>query len=308
MIKIGTRASRLAVSQTKWVEQHLREKHPNSSFELVQLTTTGDQNMSAKFGEIGTKGIFTKELDDALLNGTIDLAVHSLKDLPSELPQGILLSAITGCVDGRDVVISRNGRKLDELAEESVVGTSSLRRQALVGKHFPQLNLAPLRGNLDTRLGRLRSGDYDAIILAAAGILRMGFEDQVTQYLDPNVFIPAIGQGMLAITSRDGDQEVKRIVNACNDSRKHVLAMAYRTFMAKVEGGCRVPMGCFATDGGDSLHMKCFVSMPDGSKYIEIEDQSDWEDSQVLAEKMADELLAQGGAEILSFLKKGFAV
>lgn len=303
MIRIGTRNSMLAMAQAKWVMEQLQGQASPPTFELVLLTTTGDRRLDASFSEIGTKGIFTKELDDALFDHRIDLAVHSLKDLPSELPAGLALMAVAGVVDGRDAIISGAGTALRELPEGSVVGTSSLRRQALLRLHYPHVKVRPLRGNLNTRIRKLSEGQYDAIIVAAAGLIRLSRADEVTEYLDPMQFPPAIGQGMLGVVCRDDDKNAKSLAMSCNHERAFILARALRQFMRDVEGGCRVPLGCYAQDLGEEIRMVSFVAAVDGSRQAWADLQGPWSQAERIGQDSAKRLLADGGKEILAELR-----
>jgi hydroxymethylbilane synthase len=274
-------------------------RFPARTFELRTIVTTGDVAKDVSFGSINLKGVFTKELDEALLARSVDLAVHSLKDLPSEMPAGIALAAVTPCLDPRDAVVSRDGTKLKDLPAGAKVGTSSLRRRSLLRAMRTDLAIELLRGNVDTRLRKLDEGRYDAILLAAAGLKRLGYEGRITELLDPFEFVPAIGQGMLAVTARAGDGEVADIVRALDDPAAHRLADAERRFMARMEGGCQVPIGCHGEVRDGRVRLKAFLSMPDASRSLVREAEGALADATGLADGLADWILRNGGREIL---------
>jgi hydroxymethylbilane synthase len=261
---IGTRGSPLAVTQTGQVCEELRKTNPTNGFSVRTIQTSGDMSKSSPIGSLNLKGAFTKELDEALLGHRIDIAVHSLKDLPAEIPAGLTLAAVTRCVDPRDVWLSASGKKFNESAAGSVVGTSSMRRRALLARIRPDLKVEVLRGNVDTRLRKLSEGKFDAIIVAAAGLKRLGLEDRVTEFLAPNEFVPAIGQGRLAIVTRQDDSKVLKAVRPLDDEVGHQICLGERQFMLRMEGGCQIPLGCYGEVRDELLTLSGFWASMDG--------------------------------------------
>ncbi len=295
-VRIGTRKSKLALWQANFVKDFL-ERHWGIEVELVKITTTGDKILDSPLAKIGGKGLFVKEIEQALVEGRIDLAVHSLKDVPMVLPEGLTLSAITEREDPYDVLLSRGNRKLSELPSGAKVGTSSLRRQVQLRRLRRDLNVEVLRGNVDTRVRKLKEGQYDAIILAHAGVKRMGYEGEVAEVLD--YFIPAVGQGSLAIEIREEDEETRRLVAPLNHPESYVRAECERAFLRRLEGGCQVPIGAFARVENGKVLIKGFISDLEGHKFIEGEEEGRVEEAEKVGERLAEELLGRGGEEIL---------
>ena len=296
---VGSRRSQLALTQTKWVLSQL--KHLNEDeldFTLHEMVTKGDQILDVTLSKVGGKGLFVKEIEQALLDGKIDFAVHSMKDMPAELPKGLMIGCIPEREDHRDVLISKGHIPLDELDPGAVIGTSSLRRSAQILARRPDLTIKWIRGNIDTRLKKLESEEYDAIILAAAGLARMGWSKEVvTQYLDPDICIPAVGQGALAIECREDDEELLRILKPLHSEKTAKAVIAEREFLQKMEGGCQVPIGGYASikDNG-TISMMAIVAAPDGEIiYKEIVEGSD----PIQVGKEAAELLSSHGAKEL---------
>ena len=254
-LKIGTRGSQLALFQANWVKDRLAQAHPDLDVSLVKIKTTGDKIQDAPLAKIGGKGLFVKEIEEALLQKRADLAVHSIKDVPTEFPKGLHLSAITKREDPRDVLISKDGKPLKDLPKGAKIGTSSLRRQAQLLHFRSDFELIPLRGNLDTRLKKLKTMNLDAIVLALAGIKRLGFEEKITEIISPEISLPAIGQGALGIETRMADQEVERQIRFLNDRDTSIAVRAERAFLGKLEGGCQVPIAAFARIVGTSLQI-----------------------------------------------------
>ena len=303
-LRIGTRGSILATTQTGTVQRELKRRFPSVEFTIEKIQTTGDLTQDKPFSSMGSRSVFTRELDEALLNHKIDLAVHSLKDLTTETPKGVSISAVSESEDSRDAFISREGVLFHGLPSGAVVGTSSLRRVALVRTLRKDIAVKQLRGNVDSRLKKLRdTGEYDAIILAAAGLSRMGWVDQVTEFLDPAEFIPAPGQGRLAITCRSDDQMSKDVASVLNDPVGELLVEVERDFMQKLEGGCQVPLGCQGIAHGDRFHFSCFLGFPDGSQSIWKTTEGFLADRVALVSKLADEVLSESGREILDQLR-----
>ncbi len=293
--RIGTRKSKLALWQANYVKEQL--KNLSYSVELVLITTTGDKILDSPLAKIGGKGLFVKEIEEALLRGDIDLAVHSLKDVPMVLPEGLTLGAITEREEPFDVLISRDGRGLQELPKGAKVGTSSLRRQVQIKRKRPDIKVEVLRGNVDTRLRKLDEGLYDAIVLAYAGVKRTGFEARVSEVL--NDFIPAVGQGSLAIEIRQGDQEVYNVVAFLDHKESRIRAECERAFLRELQGGCQVPIGAYAWLEGEKLKLKAFISDLEGKRFLEGAEEGYLHQAEQIGKKLARRLLEEGGKEIL---------
>ncbi|MEJ7622348.1 MAG: hydroxymethylbilane synthase [Aquificaceae bacterium] len=294
-LRIGTRKSKLALWQANYVKERLESR--GYSVELVLITTTGDKILDAPLAKIGGKGLFVKEIEEALLRGDIDLAVHSLKDVPMVLPEGLILGAITEREEPFDVLISRDGRGLHELPEGAKVGTSSLRRQVQIKRKRPDLRVETLRGNVDTRLRKLEEGLYDAIVLAYAGVKRMGFEERVSQVLED--FIPAVGQGSLAIEIRQEDKRVYEAIAFLDHRESRIRAECERAFLRELQGGCQVPIGAYAWLEGEKLKLKAFISDLEGKRFLEGVEEGDPHQAEQIGKKLARRLLEEGGKAIL---------
>lgn len=294
-LRIGTRKSKLALWQANFVKERLEER--GHTVELVLITTTGDKILDAPLAKIGGKGLFVKEIEEALLRGDIDLAVHSLKDVPMVLPEGLTLGAITERENPFDVLLSRDGKSLEELPIGAVVGTSSLRRQVQIKRRRPDLRVEILRGNVDTRIRKMEEGLYDAIVLAYAGVKRMGLEGRMTQILED--FIPAVGQGSLAIEIREGDERVRSAIDFLDHRESRLRAECERAFLRELQGGCQVPIGAYAWVEGNTLKLKAFISDLKGERFIEGYEEGRPEESQEIGKRLAKRLLESGGEEIL---------
>ncbi|MCX8076925.1 MAG: hydroxymethylbilane synthase [Aquificaceae bacterium] len=297
-LRIGTRRSKLALWQANFVKEKLESR--GHRVELVLITTTGDKILDAPLAKIGGKGLFVKEIEDALLKGTVDLAVHSLKDVPTQFPEGLTLGAITEREEPFDVLISKDGKTIEELPEGAIVGTSSLRRQVQIKRKRPGLRVEMLRGNVDTRLRKLQEGMYDAIVLAYAGVKRLGLEDRVHQVLYQ--FIPAVGQGSLAIEIRHEDVRVREAINFLDHEESRLRAVAERAFLAEVHGGCQVPMGAYAWIENGLLMLKAFISDLEGERFFEGLLQGKPQEAENLGRSLARRLLKEGGEEIIKEL------
>jgi len=295
LLRLGTRKSKLALWQANFVKEKLEAL--GCKVELVPITTTGDKILDAPLAKIGGKGLFVKEIENALLAGEIDLAVHSLKDVPMIIPEGLTLSAITEREEPYDVLISRNGKKLEELPSGAVVGTSSLRRQVQIKRRRRDLRVEILRGNVDTRLRKLKEGLYDAIVLAYAGVKRMGFSGEVSQVLED--FIPAVGQGSLAIETRAEDERVINFVKVLNHEESRLRAVCERAFLRELQGGCQVPVGAYARIEGDRIKIKGFISDLEGEKFLEGYEEGGLQEAEEVGKRLAQRLLREGGEEIL---------
>jgi len=295
LLRLGTRKSKLALWQANFVKEKLEAL--GCKVELVPITTTGDKILDAPLAKIGGKGLFVKEIENALLAGEIDLAVHSLKDVPMIIPEGLTLSAITEREEPYDVLISRNGKKLEELPSGAVVGTSSLRRQVQIKRRRGDLRVEILRGNVDTRLRKLKEGLYDAIVLAYAGVKRMGLSGEISQVLED--FIPAVGQGSLAIETRAEDERVINFVKVLNHEESWLRAVCERAFLRELQGGCQVPIGAYAWIEGDRIKIKGFISDLEGERFLEGYEEGGLQESEEVGKRLAQRLLREGGEEIL---------
>ena len=298
-LKIGTRGSQLALFQANWVKDQLVQAHPGLDVSLVKIKTTGDKIQDAPLAKIGGKGVFVKEIEEALLQRRADLAVHSIKDVPTEFPQGLHLSAVTRREDPRDVLISKDGKSLKDLPRGAKIGTSSLRRQAQLLHFRSDFELIPLRGNLDTRLKKLKTLNLDAIILALAGVKRLGFEEKITEIIPPEISLPAIGQGALGIETRTADQEVESQIRFLNDRDSSIAVSAERAFLGKLEGGCQVPIAAFGRILGATLQVDGLVGTIDGRRLIRHRVEGPVEKAESLGVELAEILLAEGAREIL---------
>lgn len=296
---IGTRSSRLALWQAGYIARRLREKHPSLIVEEKRMTTKGDRILDAPLAKIGGKGLFTKELETAMLAGEIDIAVHSLKDMPTEVPEGLVITAITERYDPGDAVVSPRYQTLAALPPGARVGTSSLRRRAQLLAARPDLTLFDLRGNVNTRLEKLDAGEYDAVILAVAGLKRLGFGDRITEVLPRALCLPAVGQGALAIEARRDDNEVRNLVDFLRDEAMTDCAAAERAFLETVEGGCQVPVGVYAAVDGDQLSVEAVIASLDGRQRFRDTRTGPRREAKELGRELANVLLDAGGIEIL---------
>jgi hydroxymethylbilane synthase len=293
MLTIGSRGSQLALWQANWVKDQLTARGEECRIEIIH--TTGDKITDVPLSQVGAKGVFTKEIEEALLAGTIDIAVHSLKDMPTELPAGLTIAAIPPREDARDALI---GYKLHDLPRYSTVGTSSLRRTAQLKAIRPDLRIESVRGNLDTRLRKREEGQYDAIVLAAAGLKRLGWHDRISELLSPDVMCPAVGQGALAIETRDDKGAGYTAARLLNDNRTAICVAAERTLLAALGGGCQVPLGAYAKKD-NLLHIQAVVVSPDGGKIVRKKTSGDPRHPEKIGERLAQTLLDSGAAEIL---------
>ena len=295
LLRLGTRKSKLALWQANFVKEKLEAL--GCKVELVPITTTGDKILDAPLAKIGGKGLFVKEIENALFAGEIDLAVHSLKDVPMIIPEGLTLCAITKREEPYDVLISRNGKKLEELPSGAVVGTSSLRRQVQIKRRRRDLKVEILRGNVDTRLRKLKEGLYDAIVLAYAGVKRMGLSGEISQVLED--FIPAVGQGSLAIETRAEDDRVINFVKVLNHEESWLRAVCERAFLRELQGGCQVPIGAYAWIECDLIKIKGFISDLEGERFLEGYEEGSLQEAEEVGKRLAQRLLREGGEEIL---------
>jgi hydroxymethylbilane synthase len=295
-LRIGSRGSQLALWQANHVAELLREQGHTVEIEVIK--TTGDKITSVALAKVGTKGMFTKEIEEALHDHRVDLAVHSLKDVPTELEHEFELAAIMKREDPRDAFISVKFSSLDELPHGAKVGTSSLRRQCQLKSVRPDLEIFPLRGNVDTRIRKLESGEYDAIILASAGVRRLGLETHVRSRISADIMCPAVGQGALAIETRRSDQQTKTLLAFLDDADTHAAIECERALLGSLGGGCQVPIGAYAEKRGNRLQLRAMVGRPDGSEILR--EQAEGMDGVKLGRDVAQTLLGRGGDKILS--------
>ena len=304
-LRIGSRGSQLALWQANHIRSLLVERGHQAEIEIIK--TTGDKISDVALAKVGTKGMFTKEIEEALVEGRIDLAVHSLKDLPTDIPPGLEIAAVTTRGNPRDVFCSPKYASLEDLPPGARVGTSSLRRQAQLKALRPDLAIHPLRGNVDTRLRKLEAGEFDAIILAAAGLDRLGRTELVRQILPPGVMCPAAGQGALGVETRDGDIATRQLLKFLDDPAARATTTCERALLKKLGGGCQVPIGALAEVREGILHLEAIVADPDGSRLIR--ESRDGSDPVLLGEAVGAALLARGGEAILEAVySRGAAV
>ncbi|UCB48114.1 MAG: hydroxymethylbilane synthase [Deltaproteobacteria bacterium] len=299
VLRIGTRGSKLALAQSEWVKEKIEGRHPRAQVKLVRIKTTGDKILDSPLAKIGGKGLFVKEIEEALLNERIDLAVHSMKDVPAELPKGLILATFPEREDPHDAFVSLECSSLDQLPQGARVGTGSLRRAAQLLHIRPDLELVPLRGNVDTRLRKLEAGEFQAIILAAAGMRRLGFGNRISQRLSTEQILPAIGQGALGLEVRHDDEQTIGLIHFLNDEASEVRVKAERAFLKELEGGCQVPIAAFGRLNGERLDLEGMVAELDGSRIIRDKIRGERNEAEDLGIRLARRLLASGAHEIL---------
>lgn len=301
-LRIATRSSPLALWQARDVSRHLNKLYPDLDVQLVTMKTKGDKIQDAPLAKVGGKGLFVKELEAGILSNVADIAVHSMKDVPVEFPDGLELTVIMKREDPRDAFVSNRYQQLSDLPTDAVVGSSSLRRQVQIREKFPTLKVHWLRGNVNTRLKKLDDGEYDAIILAAAGLKRLGFDHRIRIALEPEESLPAIGQGAVGIESRCDDEAVKRLLAPLADLDTTLRVMAERAMNKTLNGGCQVPIAGYAVLEGDRLYLRGLVGDPDGSRVLRSEIRGPANDAETLGVRLAEDLLKQGAGEILAAL------
>jgi hydroxymethylbilane synthase len=302
-IRIGTRGSQLALYQAEKVKATLIEQFPDLNVEIQIIKTKGDKILDVALSKIGDKGLFTKEIENALLDNSVDIAVHSLKDLPTTLPAGLKLGAVLERGEYRDALVSKNGKKLIELGAGDVVATSSLRRQAGLLKIAPEVTIKDIRGNVQTRLKRMEEGYCDAMIMAAAGLQRLGLEHYITEIIDHSQITPAVSQGIIAIEMREDDPDTEQILEAINHQLTMQSAEAERAFLARLQGGCQVPVGCYTIRKENQLELHGFVASIDGKVTIENSAIGDCLDPQATGITLANKLLDMGAKQILDNIR-----
>jgi len=305
LLRIATRKSPLALWQAEHVRTRLLALHPGLQVELLTMSTQGDRVLDSPLAKIGGKGLFVKELEQGMLEGHADIAVHSMKDVPAELPDGLCISAILEREDPQDAFVSSHYTAIDELPEGARVGTSSLRRQCQLRARRPDLEILDLRGNVGTRLAKLDGGDYDAIILACAGLKRLGLEDRITVALTPEIMLPAIAQGVIGIESRCDDARVRALIEPLNHDLTWQRTQAERAMNATLAGGCQAPVAGYSVIGSTGIELRGLVGRPDGSEIIRGDISGPAEAAAALGTRLAEDLLSRGARPILDELLRG---
>ena len=301
-ITIATRKSPLAMWQAEHVKARLEQAHPDINVILLGMSTQGDKILDTPLAKIGGKGLFVKELEQGMLDGKADIAVHSMKDVPVAFPEGLHLPVIMQREDPRDAFVSNKFESIDDLPEGAVVGTSSLRRQCQISHHRPDLEIRPLRGNVNTRLAKLDNGDYDAVILAGAGLIRLGFESRIRNLIPVEFSLPAIGQGAIGIECRSSDEQVNQLLKPLHHDATATCVLAERAMNNRLEGGCQVPIGGHAVLDGDALSLRGLVGSVDGKDIIRAELTGAIKDSEAIGTQVAETLLENGADKILKAL------
>lgn len=299
-LKIATRKSALALWQAQDVKDRLLKHHPKLSVELIPMSSRGDKILDVPLAKVGGKGLFVKELEHALLDGTADIAVHSMKDVPMEFPKGLHLAIICEREDPRDAWVSQHYASLDDLPNGAVIGTSSLRRQSQLLAKRPDLHIQFLRGNVNTRLSKLDKGDYDGIILAAAGLKRLGMGERIRDYLAPEYCLPAGGQGAVGVECRCNDKQTLSLLQPLHHLESATRVLAERAMNRRLEGGCQVPIACYADYRGKQLRLRGLVASPDGQQLIQDEITAHPEQAEAMGTALAERLLAAGAKQILT--------
>lgn len=299
-IKIGTRGSQLALWQADWVKSNLQSTYPSLSVELVIIKTKGDKILDVPLAQVGGKGLFVKEIEAAIIDGRVDLAVHSMKDMPSMIPEELTIGAIPHRETPEDVLISKNDLAFSELPAGARIGTSSLRRSAQLLHLRPDISIIPLRGNLDTRLKKLDTEDMDAIVLAAAGVKRLNFGNRITQYLDETQMLPAVGQGALCIEIRKNDTDIFSLVEPMDHLPTRIVVSAERAFLNRLEGGCQVPIAAHGKIDGNNITLTGLVANVEGTVLIRDSVIGPKAESETLGIALAERLLSKGAQEILA--------
>lgn len=303
-IIVGSRRSKLALTQTNWVIDQLKKLDPSFDFEVKEIVTKGDRIQDVTLAKVGGKGLFVKEIEQAMLDKEIDMAVHSMKDMPAVLPEGLVIGSIPKREDARDVLISKDRLKFDQLKQGAVIGTSSLRRSAQLLAQRPDLEIKWIRGNIDTRVGKLESGEYDAIILAAAGLYRLGWaSDVITDFIDAELCVPAVGQGALSIECRGDDQELLALFEKFTCKNTERAVRAERAYLAKMEGGCQVPIAGYAhVNEQDQIVLTGLVASPDGK--IIYKEQVTGDNPEAIGDLVAKRMIEKGAKDLIDQVKR----
>ena len=298
-VKIATRGSKLALYQAHKVKEELEMHFPGRVFEILIIKTKGDKILDVALSKIGDKGLFTMELENSLLHHETDMAVHSLKDIPTELPEGLTLGGVLERGEVRDALVSIHGKKLAELNETDVVATSSLRRKAQLLHFNSKLRIVDIRGNVDTRMQKMDKKYCTAMIIAAAGLQRLGYQNRISEILDPSIMAPAVGQGAIAIEIRENDPEIESLIREINHLPSFVVVKAERVFLSALDGGCQVPIGCFSESNGKSFKISGIVSNTDGSGMLKDSVEGDINDAEKTALLLAQRFLDKGAKEMI---------
>lgn len=301
-IRIATRKSPLALWQANFVKKQLIDIHKDLTVELIPMVTKGDVLLDSPLAKIGGKGLFVKQLEQALLDNKADIAVHSIKDIPAQFPEGLMLTTICQRDDVRDALISNQYQSLDGLPQGAIVGTSSLRRQCQIRAKYPHLKIADLRGNVGTRLAKLDNQEYDAIILAAVGLKRLGLQERIKQYITTDLILPAVGQGAIGIETRSNDDTILKLLAPLDDKNSRICIQAERAMNQALQGGCQVPIACYCQLTNDSLSLNGLVGNIDGSKIIKVTVTGTATQPEALGQQLASALLAKGADKILAEL------
>lgn len=301
-IKIGTRGSKLAMAQANYVADCLQKTDAKINTEICIIKTTGDIMQDVSLLKIGGKGVFVKEIEDALLSGTIDLAVHSMKDVPTENPEGLIFAAILPREDVRDILVSRDNIKIEFMPKGAKIGTGSMRRASQILATMPDITIVPLRGNLDTRLKKIETENLAGVILAAAGMKRMGFAEKITQYLPIETMLPAVGQGALGLEIRDNDGVLKKILAKLNHEPTRTEVTAERSYLRALGGGCRLPIAAFAKIDGGQLSLEGLVAAPRGTSVVRDKVRGSIDEAEDLGRKLADMIMEKGGKKLLELV------
>ncbi|MDO8672132.1 MAG: hydroxymethylbilane synthase [Dehalococcoidia bacterium] len=302
-VVVGSRESALAMWQTNWVIGELQRKSPGIQFEIVGIKTEGDKVTEVPLAQIGGRGVFIKELEKALAEGRIDMAVHSMKDVPSEISAEFVLTSVAGREDVRDVLVSRLGLGLDKLPQGARIGTSSVRRSAQILNRRPNFRIVDLRGNVDTRLRKAATEQYDAVVLAAAGIKRLGLGDRITQYIPTEICLPAVAQGAMAVEFRAGEGEIQSLVALITHRPTQLAVLAERAFLKKMEGGCSIPVGAYARIEAGDLVIDGVVASVNGRRLVRARESGKPELADEIGERLADRIFEMGGRNILAEVK-----
>jgi hydroxymethylbilane synthase len=308
IVRIGTRGSALALYQANQVKLSIETNFPDVQAEIVIIHTKGDKILDVALSKIGDKGLFTKELEVALLGDEVDMAVHSLKDLPTFFPEGLQLGAVLPRAEVRDALVSKNGKTLKELGSGDVIATSSLRRKAQLLAYNPEFQIVDIRGNVNTRLSKMDNGYCDAMIMAAAGLQRLNLDERITEIIDPENIIPAVSQGIIAIETRSDDEHIATVMSGINHQPTMQVALAERAFLKAMDGGCQVPIGCYSEVSGDEIVFTGFVSDLKGEKTIRLTKKGSLNDARAIALEISDQMAEQGAKEILDEIRKNSCI
>jgi hydroxymethylbilane synthase len=308
IVRIGTRGSALALYQANQVKLSIETNFPDVQAEIVIIHTKGDKILDVALSKIGDKGLFTKELEVALLGDEVDMAVHSLKDLPTFFPEGLQLGAVLPRAEVRDALVSKNGKTLKELGSGDVIATSSLRRKAQLLAYNPDFKIVDIRGNVNTRLSKMDNGYCDAMIMAAAGLQRLNLDERITEIINPENIIPAVSQGIIAVETRSDDERIATVMRGINHPQTMQIALAERAFLKAMDGGCQVPIGCYSDVSGDEIVFTGFVSDLKGEKTIRLSQKGQLNDARAIALEISDQMAEQGAKEILDEIRKNSCI